>query len=448
MQQSELSRKLNRTIDHLIRSDGFIKEAGVDGLGTSDQTSVSNAALQMPLTQSFLGNRHGPVGQHHADGNLVQADLEVSDRAHTNVAAQQEERTSGDRMTRASRHNRNRGGVGVSYQVAAIGHQIKDRLNVVATHNAQVEPARESAFSARHYDRCDGVIGRSLIDVDFQFCDCGPGEGVGLAVVQLHEKYGAVGYSFGCDHRGSPWLAGSVTRESGRVRPGRAMTLSTTTVYIIAGAAFLASWLVKRWLKTTYAKWSRIPNTHGVTGAQVAAAILQKNGVHHVVIQPTPGRLTDHYDPQKDILRLSAANFQEASVAAIAVSAHEAGHAMQDASNDIRLRLRRFLVPAAALGSRLGPMIVMAGLFTGSDTILRVGAFLLAGMVVFQIATLPVEFNASRRAMRNLRELGLTDPEQEEGIERVLTAAAFTYVAGAATTIAYFATLFAGRRSV
>ena len=226
--------------------------------------------------------------------------------------------------------------------------------------------------------------------------------------------------------------------------------MSTTTVYIIAGAAFLGSWLVKRWLAATYAKWSQVPHTHGVTGAQAAAAILAKNGVNNVRIEPVKGRLTDHYDPQKDILRLSDSNFGEASVAAVAVSAHEAGHAMQDASNDLRLRLRRYLVPMAALGSRIGPMIVMAGLFTGSGTILRIGAFMLAGMVVFQLATLPVEFNASRRAMRNLRELGFTDPEQEDGTRMVLRAAAFTYVAAAATSIAYFATLFAGsrRRSV
>lgn len=222
--------------------------------------------------------------------------------------------------------------------------------------------------------------------------------------------------------------------------------MSTLTVYIIAGAAFLGSWLVKRWLKMTYAKWSQVPHSHGITGAQAAAAILQKNGVTHVRIEPVKGRLTDHYDPQRDILRLSASNFQQASVAAVAVSAHEAGHAMQDASNDIRLRLRRFLVPLAAMGSRLGPFIVMAGLFIGSGTILRIGAFMLAGMVIFQLATLPVEFNASKRALRNLRELGFTDPEQEEGTRKVLTAAAFTYVAAAATSIAYFATLFAGSR--
>jgi Zn-dependent membrane protease YugP len=222
--------------------------------------------------------------------------------------------------------------------------------------------------------------------------------------------------------------------------------MSTTTVYIIAGVAFLASWLVKRWLKSTYATWSRVPHSHGITGAQAAAAILRTNGVNHVKIEPIEGRLTDHYDPQRDILRLSAANYQGASVAAVAVSAHEAGHAMQDVSNDFRLRLRRYLVPLAAMGSRLGPYVLFAGLFLGNGTVLRVGAFMLAGMVVFQLATLPVEFNASQRALRNLRELGFTDPEQEEGTRKVLTAAAFTYVAAAAMSIAYFATLFAGGR--
>ena len=96
--------------------------------------------------------------------------------------------------------------------------------------------------------------------------------------------------------------------------------MDTITVYIIAGAAFLASWLVKRWLKHTYAKWSGVPNVHGITGAETAAAILAKNGVTNVRIEPVRGRLTDHYDPQKDVLRLSVANFRERSVAAMAVS--------------------------------------------------------------------------------------------------------------------------------
>ena len=124
----------------------------------------------------------------------------------------------------------------------------------------------------------------------------------------------------------------------------------------------------------------------------------------------------------------------------------QAGHALQDASNDLRLRLRRFLVPLAALGARFGPMVVIAGFLTGSETILQVGALLLAGMTIFQIATLPVEFNASRRALESLERLGLSDPAQRDGVEAVLRAAALTYVAAAATSIAYFAMLFARGR--
>ncbi len=221
--------------------------------------------------------------------------------------------------------------------------------------------------------------------------------------------------------------------------------MSTLTIYIIAGVAFAASWLVKRWLTRTYRRWSQVPNAHGVTGAETAAAILAANGVTNVRIEPVKGRLTDHYDPQRDILRLSATNYAETSVAAMAVSAHEAGHAMQDATGDLRLRLRRFLVPAAAMGQRFGPIILMVGLFSQSRLLLQIGVLLLAGMMLFQIATLPVEFNASRRALDNLRKLGLDDPEQERGTKQVLTAAALTYVAAAATSLAYFATLFAGR---
>ncbi len=221
---------------------------------------------------------------------------------------------------------------------------------------------------------------------------------------------------------------------------------TTTLIYLIAGASFLSSFLVRRWLANTYAKWSRVPNTHGITGAQTAQAILDKNGVRNVRIEPVKGNLTDHYDPDRDILRLSATNYAQASVASMAVSAHEAGHAMQDAHNDRRLAFRRFLVPVAALGNRLGPLLLIFGFILGSTTAIQLGALLFVGMLVFQLATLPVEINASLRALRNLRELGFTDPEQEAGTRRVLTAAALTYVAAAVTSMAYLATLFAGQR--
>lgn len=222
--------------------------------------------------------------------------------------------------------------------------------------------------------------------------------------------------------------------------------MSTTLVYLIAGGSWLFSWLVKRWLTRTYKEWSEVPNQHNVTGAQTAAAILAANGVRHVKVTSVKGRLTDHYDPMKDILRLSRTNFATTSVAAMAVSAHEAGHALQDATDDFRLRLRRYLVPIASIGGRFGPYVAMAGFFMGSTTVLQIGALLLGGTLLFQLLTLPVEFNASRRAMNNLKELGLSDPAQQKGARQVLRAAAFTYVAAAASSIAYLSFLLVGGR--
>ncbi len=222
--------------------------------------------------------------------------------------------------------------------------------------------------------------------------------------------------------------------------------MSTLTVYIIAGVAYGASFLVKRWLNHTYRTWSKVPNQHNLTGAETAAHILAANNITNVRIEAVRGRLTDHFDPQRDILRLSETNYGMRSVAAMAVSAHEAGHAIQDATEDIRLKMRKYLVPVAALGARFGPMAVLAGIFLSSGLILRIGAFMLLGTLLFQLFTLPVEFNASRRALRNLEALGVTDEDDREGAKKVLTAAAFTYVAAAATSFAYFATLLATSR--
>ncbi len=225
------------------------------------------------------------------------------------------------------------------------------------------------------------------------------------------------------------------------------MLSSIGFVYFVAAVTFGGSLLVRWWLKRTYRRWGSVPNQHGVTGAQTAAAILQNNGLGHVAITGVKGALTDHYDPQRDILRLSASNYAGTSVAAMAVAAHEAGHALQDGSRDFRLTFRRYLVPLAALGSRFGPLVAVWGMMTASETLLRIGVFLLAGMMLFQIATLPVEFNASRRAMTHLERLGLSDPQQQDGVRQVLRAAAFTYVAAAASTIAYVAFLLGRSRS-
>ncbi len=222
--------------------------------------------------------------------------------------------------------------------------------------------------------------------------------------------------------------------------------MSNGFIWVIAGISFGGSWLVKRWLLRTYKKWSRVPNTYRVTGAQTAAAILDKKGIKNVRIEKVRGKLTDHFDPARDILRLSKTNHDSISVAAMAVSAHEAGHAIQDYRDDIRLRMRKWFVPFAALGGRLSPWFLGAGFFLGSDFFLRLGGLMMAGTMVFQLLTLPVEFNASKRAMANLEELGLTDPEQQRGTRQVLTAAALTYVASAATSVAWVVTLFAMSR--
>jgi len=218
--------------------------------------------------------------------------------------------------------------------------------------------------------------------------------------------------------------------------------MSNGLVLIMAVVAYGGSFLVKRWLNSTYRKWSQVPNSYGVTGAQTAAAILTRKGATHVKIERVRGKLTDHFDPARDILRLSETNHDSVSVAAMAVSAHEAGHAIQDHRDDIRLKLRKYFVPVAAIGGRFSPWLVGGGFIFGSDTLLRLGAWMLVGTLVFQLLTLPVEFNASKRALENLEELGLTDPEQLRGTRIVLTAAAMTYVAAAATSVAYVATLW------
>ena len=155
--------------------------------------------------------------------------------------------------------------------------------------------------------------------------------------------------------------------------------MSNGFVYVIAAIAYGGSFFVKWWLKRTYRQWSLVPNQYGVTGAQTAAVILQDHGLNHVKITGVRGALTDHYDPAKDILRLSETNYGNTSVAAMAVSAHEAGHALQDASDDLRLRFRRFLVPLAALGGRFGPMVAFVGLMINNGFVLRLGVFLLGG---------------------------------------------------------------------
>ena len=206
--------------------------------------------------------------------------------------------------------------------------------------------------------------------------------------------------------------------------------------------------LVQQWLKSTYSRWSQVANTAGLSGVQVARAILDANGLHEVNVEPVKGVLSDHYDPMKNTVRLSEGNYSKNSVAAMAVAAHEVGHAIQHAQAYAPLKWRTTLVPAASFGGNLGPYMVMFGLFLGLTNLAIVGIVLFAAAVLFQVVTLPIEYDASNRAMQQLESLGLVTPGDSGGSRQVLNAAALTYVAGLATSVLYllyFISMFAGR---
>jgi Zn-dependent membrane protease YugP len=208
-------------------------------------------------------------------------------------------------------------------------------------------------------------------------------------------------------------------------------------LYLIGGIAFLASMLIQWRLKSAYAVWGKVRNTRNLTGAEVAAQILRRNGIHDVKVEPIAGTLTDHYDPRSKRVRLSQGNFGGTSVAALGVAAHEVGHAMQDAQGYMPMRLRAGLVPVASLGSSMGPYIAIGGMMLGLSGMVTLGIVLFSAAVLFQLVTLPVEFDASRRAITQLDSLGIVDPKEKAGATRVLKAAGLTYVAAAATSFTY-----------
>lgn len=207
--------------------------------------------------------------------------------------------------------------------------------------------------------------------------------------------------------------------------------------YLIGIVSFIASMAIQAWLKGTYNKWMKVQNTSGLTGADVARAILSENGITDVKVEPVKGMLSDHYDPRSKTVRLSEGNYGYANVAGMAVAAHEVGHAIQHAKAYGPLQIRHAILPAANIGSRFGPMLAVFGLWLGIAGLLQLGVILFAGAVLFHLVTLPVEFDASRRALVQLKKLGLATDADTGGARAVLTAAAMTYVAAAATAIAY-----------
>ena len=188
-------------------------------------------------------------------------------------------------------------------------------------------------------------------------------------------------------------------------------------------------------MKSTFSKYRRVRSASGLTGAQTARRILNAAGIYDVEIVPVSGSLTDHYDPRSKRLALSQDVYGQTSVASVCVAAHECGHAIQHASNYAPLNLRSAIVPIANLGSSLSWPIFLAGLIFSLETLTTVGIVLFSLAVLFQLVTLPVEFNASSRALHMLEINGILSREENAGAKRVLTAAALTYVAALASSI-------------
>jgi len=201
----------------------------------------------------------------------------------------------------------------------------------------------------------------------------------------------------------------------------------------------------------TFKKYNRIGNSGNMTGAQAARMILDRNGLQNIAVEHISGNLTDHYDPQAGVIRLSSSVYGSTSIGAIGVAAHEAGHAVQDAEDYVPIRLRNKIVPVCNFGSSVGPIFILVGcLFAGSNfgvNLMIIGIALFSLVALFQLVTLPVEFDASNRALRVIEESGRFGREDYRGAKKVLTAAAMTYVAALVTSvmqILYYVTRFLG----
>lgn len=208
--------------------------------------------------------------------------------------------------------------------------------------------------------------------------------------------------------------------------------------YILVMIGVVICLLASAKMNSTFSKYSRVRSHSGMTGKEAAEALLHREGIYDVRVEYVAGNLTDHYDPRSKVLRLSDVTYQQTSVAAIGVAAHECGHAIQHARGYAPLSIRSALVPVANFGSSIAWPLIIIGLIMNSQTsqlFLNLGVIAFSMAVLFQIVTLPVEFNASRRALKILGNTGMLYPDEVRETRKVLTAAALTYVAGAASAI-------------
>ncbi len=228
------------------------------------------------------------------------------------------------------------------------------------------------------------------------------------------------------------------------------MFLFSPTYLMYMIPAFILMAITSWYVKAAYNKWSRVPAQSRLTGSQAAQRLISTSGLYGVQIQTVAGQMTDHYDPRSKTLFLSSGVANGTSVASLAIAAHELGHAMQDGEDYFPLKFRAALVPVVSIGSNLGWILIMIGLFLRFTELAWLGVLIFAGGAVFALATLPVEFNASARAKQLLAQTGIIQTDEEKrGVNNVLNAAALTYVAGLITAILqllYYVTLVGGRR--
>lgn len=213
-------------------------------------------------------------------------------------------------------------------------------------------------------------------------------------------------------------------------------------LYLVLPAVFFALWT--QWKVTrNFKKYSRIRTYRGLTGKAAAKQVLDQAGLYNVKIEHVPGSLTDHYDPKSNTIRLSDDVYGRASVAAVGVAAHEAGHAVQHARHYLPVKVRAGIIPATRLGSALSMPLIIMGLIISIPALITWGIIFFGISLVFQLVTLPVEFNASKRAMAALESSGMLTEEELPGSQKVLSAAAMTYVAALAVSLTQFIRLIA-----
>jgi len=212
--------------------------------------------------------------------------------------------------------------------------------------------------------------------------------------------------------------------------------------------AVLLGLIIQLYVKASYSRWSQVQNHQGLTGAQVAQKLADRMGLYDLQLQGISGQLTDHYDPRRNVLSLSGDIAQGSSVAAMAITAHELGHAEQDQEDYALLRMRSAMVPIVNIGTKVGWIFILLGILLEISNLAWLGVIAFSAGAIFSIATLPVELNASKRARLLLQTSGLiTTEEEKQGVNQVLNAAALTYVAAIATSVMqllYFSSLVGG----